>query len=186
MFLRGVHGVFHRFEKQFWVRFFAPYLLLSKASWTPFWPLSGRNLAKRGLAGPLWMTMSFLAPGPLFAFQTASIFQKGVWQQFFKDRLAGTFFLPTAGPILDHSAVQFRQSLAASFLDLPDLTFRFSAPAWFVSGPDPLKKKGSPATSFHTCFFSCCWIPFRAWTGPDPSKRGLASKPGHLCYSFGL
>ena len=100
MFLRGVHGVFHRFEKQFWVRFFAPYLLLSKASWAPFWPLSGRNLAKRGLAGPLWMTMNFLAPGPLFAFQTAEIFQKGVWQRFFQDWLQTRSFCQLRGPFL--------------------------------------------------------------------------------------
>ena len=47
------------------------------------------------------MTMIFPAPGPLFAFQTAAIFQKGVWQRFFKDRLADAFFLPTAGPLFE-------------------------------------------------------------------------------------
>jgi hypothetical protein len=28
-------------EKEFWCRLFPPLLLLVKASWTPFWPLSG-------------------------------------------------------------------------------------------------------------------------------------------------
>ena len=55
------------------------------------------------------MTMNFLAPGPLFAFQTAEIFQKGVWQRFFPGLASDAFFLPTAGPLFDHSAVQFRQ-----------------------------------------------------------------------------
>ena len=53
-------------KNNFGLGFWVPLLLLFKASWAPFWPPSGRNLAKRGLAGPFWTLMIFLAAGPLF------------------------------------------------------------------------------------------------------------------------
>ena len=82
VFLKSVYGIFHRFEKELWCRLFPPLLLLVKAPWAPFWPLSGRNLAKKGLAGSLWISMIFQAAGPLFGFPTAAILQKGVWPRF--------------------------------------------------------------------------------------------------------
>ena len=70
------------------------------SSWTPFCLSNGLNLSKRGLAA------------------------------VFPGLASDAFFLPTAGPLFDHSAVQFRQKgVAASFLNLLGLTFRFSAPA---------------------------------------------------------
>ena len=36
VFLKGVYGVFHRFEKELWCRLFPPLLFLVKASWAPF------------------------------------------------------------------------------------------------------------------------------------------------------
>ena len=98
--------------------------------------------------------MIFLAAGPLFAFQTAAIFQKGVWQRFFKDRLADAFFLPTAGPLLDHSAVQFRQK-----------------GVW-----QPLFRT---CLIWHSVFRSC--TPFRSLSSPKFSKRG--PRPPNLTHT---
>ena len=53
-------------KNNFGLGFRVPLLLLFKAPRAPFWPPSGRNLAKRGLAGPFWTLMIFLAAGPLF------------------------------------------------------------------------------------------------------------------------
>ena len=88
MFLKGVHGVFHRFEKELWyfgVDFWLLFLIrLVKASWTPFWPLSSRNLAKRCPAGSLWIIMIFLVAGPPFlGLQRPKSIKKGSGSLYF-------------------------------------------------------------------------------------------------------
>ena len=101
MFLKGVHGVFHRFEKNFGVDFWLlflvrlklPGLLFDRSAasgcWIPFWDSNGPNLSKRGLAASILdfhdPTFHFLAEGPLFVLSAVWILQKGVPRKLTSD-----------------------------------------------------------------------------------------------------
>ena len=94
------------------------------------------------------MTMSFLAPGPLFAFQTASIFQKGVWQRFFQDWLQTRSFCQLLGPFLITQRSSFVKKGSGSLffkLAWSDIPFvRSCAPFRSLSGPNPSKRSPRP------------------------------------------
>ena len=76
----------------FWIRLKLP------GSWAPFWPLSSRNLAKRGPAGSLWITMIFLVAGALF--WPSSGLQNGVWQPLFWISMIRRFIFLLLDPFL--------------------------------------------------------------------------------------
>ena len=133
----------------------------------PFWR---RNLAKRGPAGSLCISVTFQVAGPHFGDPAAQIWQKRVLQPV---RLEFHTFSSRWSPFWGSCSPNLaKRGPAACSFGVPYFSFSFSscrAPFCAAGVPDP-PKRGPAASDFRFLPFSLCWTPFPAVSGRDLQK----------------